>query len=158
VKKRIAPLLAVWSSRKVCGTLTYFGSPQDHMSSQTTSDVLPGIVMDLRRSRRYRLFTRASFCWESLDGLLLEGKGITRDISTGGTFIVTDTVPESGAQLEIDVYLPSTRRSSTVLQLHGEGKVIRADWQHKRLVGFAAEVNLRADAASSPVLSSSKLQ
>src|ERR1700730_1846093 len=52
-----------------------------------------GAPMDLRKSRRYPLSAPAFFCWERSDGMLQDGKGETRDISTTGAFIVTDTAP-----------------------------------------------------------------
>jgi hypothetical protein len=108
--------------------------------------------MELRKSRRYRLSAPASFFWESLDGRLREGRGTTLDISTTGTFIVTDAVPHGGAQLELNVYLPSAERAASTVQLHGEGKVVRLDQRQKSVNGFAAEVTLQAEVASGPTI------
>jgi hypothetical protein len=115
--------------------------------------------MEHRKSRRYRLSAPASFCWESWDAVLHEGKGTTRDICTTGTFIITDAVPQCGAQIELSVYLPSLEGTASAVTLHGEGKVTRVYRQEKALSGFAAEVTLQAEASiSEAVLISGKVQ
>jgi hypothetical protein len=115
--------------------------------------------MELRKSRRYRLAAPVSFCWESPDGVLHEGRGTTRDICTTGASVVSGAVPHCGAQVEIDICLPSLEGATNAVHLHGEGKVIRVDLQGKTLTGFAAEVILQAEASiSEAVLISGKVQ
>jgi hypothetical protein len=95
--------------------------------------------MDLRKAKRYPLRAPVSFWWERADGILQEGRGATLDISSLGVFIVAALSPPPGVHLELDVYLPSLSGAPKSVQLHGEGKVMRASRKGSES-GFAAEV------------------
>lgn len=99
--------------------------------------LLRGTRMELRKSRRYELSAPVVFWWTDSQGILQERTGRTRDICATGSFVVSDTLPPAGAQVEIDVFL---QPSFKVLQLRGEGRVIRIEGQQHTVSGFAAEL------------------
>jgi hypothetical protein len=107
------------------------------MSSLPKFDVVLGTRMELRRSKRYGLSAPVVFWWTDSNGILQERTGTTRDICSTGSFVVSDTVPPPGAQVEIDVYL---KASAKVVQLRGEGRVVRIEGQQQAASGFAAEL------------------
>jgi len=111
-----------------------------------------GTAVELRKSRRYRLQAPVSFLWERPDGQLQEGKGTIRDISDRGVFVTGDMVPERGAHLDVDVYLPSLEFGGAAVKLHGEGTVIRVYRGEGVAKGFVAAVAFHTEAASGPTL------
>jgi len=111
-----------------------------------------GIAVELRKSRRYRLPAPVSFVWERPDGQLQEGKGTIRDISDRGVFVAGDIVPERGAHLDVDVYLPSLEPGGSAVKLHGEGTVIRIYRGEGIAKGFVAAVAFQTEAASGPTV------
>jgi hypothetical protein len=113
---------------------------------------LLGIAVELRKSRRYRLPAPVSFVWERPDGQLQEGKGTIRDISDRGVFVTGEVVPERGAHLDVDVYLPSLEVGGAAVKLHGEGTVIRICRGEGIPKGFVAAVSFQTEAASGPTV------
>ena len=104
--------------------------------------------MDLRKAKRYSLSAPVSFWWERADRTLQEGQGTTLDISSQGVFIVAALVPPVGVHLEIEVYLPSRGGTAKSMQLHGDGKVVRAGRKGPES-GFAAAVMFQTESANS---------
>jgi hypothetical protein len=111
-----------------------------------------GVAVEFRKSKRYRLLAPVSLLWERPDGLLQEGKGTLRDISDRSVFVTGDLVPERGAHLDLEVYLPSLDVGGATVQLHGEGTVIRVDREEEISKGFAAVVVFQREAASGPTV------
>ena len=78
-----------------------------------------------------------------------EASGITRDVSNRGTFIEAAVVPPVGARLELSMHVPpisATQRQ--VVQLIGEGMVLRTEAPGTPEAGFAAEVMLHNESCS----------
>ena len=111
-----------------------------------------GVAVELRKSKRYRLLAPVSFLWERPDGLLQEAKGTIRDISDRSVFVTGDVIPDRGAHLDLDVYLPSLDPGGAAVQLHGEGTVIRVSKEEGVSKGFAAVVVFQTGAASGPTV------
>jgi hypothetical protein len=111
-----------------------------------------GVAVELRKSKRYRLLAPVSFLWERPDGLLQEAKGTIRDISDRGVFVTGNVIPERGAHLDLEVYLPSLDAGGAAVQLHGEGTVIRVNKEEGISKGFAAVVVFQTGAASGPTV------
>jgi PilZ domain len=109
-----------------------------------------GAGVDLRRAKRYPMTAAVTFCWYPGDGVLHEGRGASLDISSGGVFVVSDSVPRVGAQLEIDIYLRPTEQELEFVRLRGEGRVVRTQRKGSQM-GFAAEVLFRAEGTDSPL-------
>jgi hypothetical protein len=108
--------------------------------------------VELRKSRRYRLLAPVSFLWIRPDGQLQEGIGTIRDISDRGVFANGELLPQRGAHIELEVYLPSLDAGGAALQLHGEGTVVRVDRKEKGTKGFAATVAFQTEAAGAPTV------
>jgi PilZ domain len=122
------------------------------MSIRCSSVSLSGVVVELRKSKRYRLRAPASFLWKRSDGLLQEGKGTIRDISDRGVFIAGSLAPHPGAHVEVDVYLPGLEGGGSAVQLHGEGTVVRIDREAEGTTGFAAAVAFQTGTAGGPTV------
>ena len=99
-----------------------------------------GGAVEPRKSRRYRLQAPVSFLWT------------IRDISDRGVFINGEIVPQRGAHLDVEVYLPSLEFGGVAVQLHGEGTVIRVEREEGSRKGFAATVAFQTEAASGPTV------
>ncbi|HXP82785.1 MAG TPA: PilZ domain-containing protein [Verrucomicrobiae bacterium] len=105
--------------------------------------------MDLRKAKRYPMSAAVSFCWDPGNGILQEGQGTTLDVSSRGVFVITESAPRVGGQLELEVYLKSPSPESKLVRFHGEGKVVRTS-KKGRESGFAAEVLFQSEGPDSP--------
>jgi hypothetical protein len=63
-------------------------------------------VIELRRTRRYRLSVPALFMWEIQDWKSRNGKGVTRDTNALGVYVQTDSLPPVGARVQMEILLP----------------------------------------------------
>jgi PilZ domain len=111
-----------------------------------------GVVVELRKSRRYKLEAPVLFLWERPDGVLEEDKGTIRDISDRGVFISVGVAPAVGSHVDIDVYLPSSEITRGSVHLHGEGIVVRLEREMEGAKGFAATVAFQTEGASGPTM------
>ena len=118
----------------------------------STASFVVGAVVELRRSRRYRLLAPTSFSWERPDGQLQEGRGTIRDISDRGVFVTGYVVPPVGARLDVDVYLSSLEEGGANVHLHGEGTVVRVEQESESTKGFAATLAFQTEAGSAPIV------
>jgi PilZ domain len=96
----------------------------------------PSVSMELRNRVRYRLSADAVFAWDG-PSQLLQGEGITRDISVAGAFIFTRTCPPVGATLDLEIFLSSTPARGRKVQIKTVAKVIRVE-HSATAEGFAA--------------------
>jgi hypothetical protein len=117
------------------------------MSIRCPSLSLPGVAVELRKSRRYRPLAPVLFSWEGSDGLLQEGTGMIRDISDRGVYVTGGVSPPIGAHLGVEVHLPSVEPGSGSVELYGEGTVVRIDKEAEHISGFAANVAFRTEIA-----------
>ena len=95
--------------------------------------------MELRNAIRYRFTVPVVFRWAGPEAHLLQGEGVTRDVSTRGAFIVTPSYPLAGAALRLEIQFDRTNHN---LKLISEGLVMRVE--HGNLVGedgFAFETS-----------------
>ena len=106
--------------------------------------------MDLRKAKRYSLGAPVAFWWERADGVLQEGRGTTLDISSLGVFIVATLSPPTGVHLEVEVSLRAASGAPKSVQLHGEGKVVRAGRKGSE-AGFAAAVLFQTESSGSSI-------
>ena len=91
--------------------------------------------MELRQNHRYRLTAQVSFTWEFTSGDIHEGKGLTRDISKSGIFVLTPAAPPLDAAVLLEVILPLPETPGTKLRSHGH--VIRIEPE-----GFAVDADV----------------
>jgi len=101
-----------------------------------------GRKKELRKAKRYPLRVPVTFWWERGDGISQEVRGTTLDISARGMFIACHLLPLPGVHLQVEVYLPSVNGIPNLVQLHGEGTVVRAGGKGSES-GFAAETVFR---------------
>ncbi len=82
--------------------------------------------MDRRRTTRYKLTAPVNFSWRNPGGSHHKGEGFTRDISSEGAFILTDTCPPPGALIQIEVLFHAMERGS-VLKMRAQGEILRVE-------------------------------
>jgi PilZ domain len=82
--------------------------------------------MERRRHERHDLSAPIKFDWELADGTRRQGTGITRDLSAGGLFVMTDNPPPEGATVQFEVDLETGRLGSGV-NIRAKGQVSRVD-------------------------------
>ena len=73
------------------------------------------------------------FSWEPSDGDTIKSEGYTRDISSGGVFVLTSDRLLSGTAVKLEVSLPAPRETSSGASLMSQGRVVRSEE-----TGFAA--------------------
>jgi len=98
------------------------------------------------RASRFELSAPVSFWWSHEKGIAHFGKGVTKNISHSGILVTANDCPPAGARIQINVRMPRLGSSSHVVELHGEGTVLRvegdaADGSSNRAKEFAASVS-----------------
>ena len=83
--------------------------------------------MDRRGSTRFRLRVMVVCRWKDDEGNAHEIDGLTRDISTGGVYVVSSVPPPGGIQLGVEVLLPPLRPGIQPVQLQCDGDVVRVE-------------------------------
>ena len=83
-------------------------------------------ILERRQHTRYSVGARVSFKWQDA-GVLYLGSGLTRDISTSGMFIDSDSVPPEKADVELDVSFPTAPGADTNLRMSVTALVIRVN-------------------------------
>ena len=83
--------------------------------------------MDLRRATRYRVHAPVIFQWIDEEGVQRQAGGFTRDISTGGIFVLSAMSPPIGTGISLEVILPSLAAASRGCQLKADGRVVRVE-------------------------------
>lgn len=102
-------------------------------------------VLERRHSRRFNLAVPVLLRYASADEDPNRFSGFTRDVSTTGTYIVSDELrPAAGAALSIVVLLPSRDPKRVGLRLKADATVIRSGEPHEE-VGFAVSVDFSDD-------------
>ncbi len=97
---------------------------------------------DLRRQTRFDIHVGVDFAWSDQEGKEHEGYGLTRDISSLGTYIYAEAadIPPPGTQVRMEASLPSLRIGGRPINLRSRGTVVRANAQiEERQHGFAVE-------------------
>ncbi len=83
--------------------------------------------MDLRRATRYQVRAPVIFHWLDKEGVQRQAAGFTRDISTGGIFVLSAESPPIGTGVSLEVALPPLEDASRSWQLKASGKVVRVE-------------------------------
>jgi len=82
--------------------------------------------MERREHTRYAVRALVDFEWMA-EGVLRQGRGFTKDISSKGMFVYSDSEPPSIADLQVEVYFRSAAEGITTLQLRATALVIRVE-------------------------------
>jgi hypothetical protein len=98
-----------------------------------------GQPMEMRKEMRYRMDASALFSWENKHKDRFRGKGVTRDISGFGAFILTPACPPVNVPIQVEVVLPSLTGLKPVIRVSGVARVLRVEHKSdgKREDGFA---------------------
>jgi len=104
----------------------------------------------IRKSPRFVLAAPVWFKWQTDSGTWREGRGITRDMSGNGLFVLAYPVPVPGASLVVTVEMPSLSLLKKPVVIRGQGRVVRIEPQDGQPIGFAAQV-LFEDSDEEPV-------
>ena len=119
--------------------------------SRLQADV--GAVADKRRClARYSLQLPVVFSWRNRDGLLRQGHGHTRDLSSWNEFIVSMSPPEKDALVHLEIFLPRITAAVRELRILAEGTVARVESvEHDPADRGFAVVNFRSVLSDRPV-------
>lgn len=93
--------------------------------------------VNTRSAIRYSLSARAVFTWRDSSGNLQESRGVTRNVSPKGAYILAPRSPVNGSSLSISIFLPPMGSESRTLCIETEGHVVRTDAAVEGNVGFA---------------------
>lgn len=80
-----------------------------------------------RRHNRYRLVASVSFSWETADHRVQQGRGLTRDCSISGVFVVTSTQLPIGSLLQMNFSLPPLHAAGRGARLETRGRIVRSE-------------------------------
>ena len=78
-------------------------------------------MLERRRHKRFGLKAPVLFLWKDAHGKRRRGRGITRDISLHGTFVLTKEFPPIGTKVRLTVHF----RDHAMLKMRAEGQTIR---------------------------------
>jgi hypothetical protein len=82
--------------------------------------------LERREQTRYGVRARVDFEWVE-EGVLQRGQGLTRDISSKGMFIYSDSEPPPRADLRVRVSFSSVAEALTSVQLRALALVLRLE-------------------------------
>jgi len=94
-------------------------------------------AMDRRRHDRYDLEAAARFSWRDDGGVRWRCRGLTRDISETGIFVVAGDTPPSGARVRLEVHAWSPAGSGLLMQTTGKVVRVEASARPAGTAGFA---------------------
>lgn len=98
--------------------------------------------MEKRNTVRYKLSLPVLYSWSDPEGKNWKEGGFTRDISTGGLYVIGAETPMRGHTVDVEVLLPLARIASTgIARLRAKCTVVRSGGPSEDQ-GFAAAGNL----------------
>jgi hypothetical protein len=83
-------------------------------------------AMDKRKSERHRIGGTARFRWEDAEGAGQEQTGNLRNVSAGGVFVETSSLPPLGAEIDIEFKFDRPRETPTA-SITAKGHVTRVE-------------------------------
>ena len=95
--------------------------------AREAGDESSGDGLEKREQTRYDLRAVVDFEWMDAEGVPRRGQGQTRDISTKGMFIYSDSQPPAKADVQVEVSLRSVAEAVTNLGMKVEALVIRVE-------------------------------
>jgi PilZ domain len=84
-------------------------------------------VYQRRRHIRYPIRVAVSVQWAAPQGRRGSLRGRTRDISEGGAFVVSRTLPPLGAFVELEIQLTARQTGTPSSRLEMQGEVLRVE-------------------------------
>ncbi len=96
--------------------------------------------MDRRARKRFDLSAPVTYTWENSQAIPHSGAGVTRDVSEGGVFVLTDSLPPVGTTIQFEVSF--SFRDDSQVRMKAQAKVLRVlPTKDKMQSGFAAMTN-----------------
>jgi hypothetical protein len=80
-----------------------------------------------RKHLRYPLAADAKYQWTIRNFTRGKGEGKSRDVSEGGAFVLTESLPPVGALINVSIQLPAWQIGATSLRMEMTGEVIRVE-------------------------------
>lgn len=93
-----------------------------------------------RSGERYKIAAPVSFKWRTEHGDWREGRGVTRDMSGSGLFILAYPVPVPDSPIMVVVEIQSVAPQGKPIAFQGHGRVVRIQPEQGQPIGFAAAV------------------
>src|ERR1700690_2059300 len=84
-------------------------------------------VRNQRLAARYELRARVEFCWIDEQGASRHAGGMTRDISTKGSYILGSGSPPKGTAIAMNIEIPVSGTTVRMLRVQAEGHVVRVE-------------------------------
>jgi PilZ domain len=98
-------------------------------------------VYQRRRHIRYPIRVGVSVQWVAPQGRKGWLKGRTRDISEGGAFVVSRTLPPLGAFVELEIQLTTRQTGAPSSRLEMQGEVLRVETPSSRPSQWGFAIN-----------------
>ncbi len=95
--------------------------------------------MELRGQTRYKIQAPVSFEWDEHGGLKKFARGITRDISTNGFYVLSPIAPPLGARVRFTIFFPSLRSKAGEVSWPGQGVIVRSEGPEGKESGFGVK-------------------
>lgn len=80
-----------------------------------------------RKFLRYRVGIPVIYSWKDKNGRPQRAKGLARDLSAGGLFLVSRMTPPEGVLISFEAFLPPLGPGAPPLRMQGEGRVLRVE-------------------------------
>jgi len=93
--------------------------------------------MERRECPRYRLYLPVTLGWTDDGRVTQQHGGFTRDVSTGGVFVMCDAPPSPGTSIQFEMFLPVSSPEAPGIRVQGQAVVVRAE-HGPPTIGFAA--------------------
>lgn len=84
-------------------------------------------ISDNRKFARYGMEIQTMFSWWDQHGGFHQQEGVTRDLSSGGAFLVASACPAVGARVRFHLLLPPLGGSRGPMQMRVNGRVLRVE-------------------------------
>ena len=97
--------------------------------------------MERRGATRFQLKLVVAFSWTNEEGELQTGEGRTRDLTSRGIYVQSETMPPVGAHVEMDVIFPQPVSLTSPAELHAGGRVVRIEQTTASQPGGFAAMN-----------------
>lgn len=78
-----------------------------------------------RKFPRQKLEIPVKFAWTDARGRQRKGKGVARDVSAGGFYLVTRDKPPVESAISFEAYLPPVGPDAKAMRLQGEAQLLR---------------------------------
>ena len=83
--------------------------------------------MERRECTRYRLACQVRFSWANEQQERFHGRGVTRDISARGAFILTAACPPDAATVHLKILIAPDPPDAPTARLRGDAQVLRVE-------------------------------